>query len=339
MTRAMRLMGLLPVVLTLPLITPGTGGIPTPTTQPVDAITTASAVLHGTLTNVDENDWYLFAYGPTTTYSSATPTVVARRDTNSLTAAATLTGLSPGTTYHVRLVTGDDDKRTSGSDVTFTTAGVPATSTPGTDVQRPTSGPGSSAPATTEDGVPAPEQPVLGESVVVGADQGTVRVRAPGAQSFSPLTRAENLPVGTLLDARAGTVTLRTATPHGSQSVTLRGALFEVRQAADGSGLTDLILRGGDFSACPRRAKAAAVAAASRAPAAQSLWAHDKGGRFRTRGRNSVATVRGTTWITTDSCAGTRTRVTAGAVAVRDVHRHKTVLVRAGQSYLARSSR
>jgi hypothetical protein len=334
----MRLMSLLPVVLTLPLITSGSGGIPTPTTQPVDAITTTSAVLHGTLTDVDKDDWYLFAYGPTTAYKSATPAVYAKSSVGSLTATATITGLTPGTTYHVRLVTGDADKRTNGSDVTFTTAAAPATSEPGADAQP--SAPGSTTPLATNP-APEPTPPVLGQTVVVGADKGTVRVLVPGADSFIALTDAENLPVGTIFDARAGTVTLRTATARGVQSVTLRGAVFEVRQASDGSGLTDLILRGSDFSACPRttRAKAAVAAAASRAPAAQSLWAHDKGGRFRTRGRNSVATVRGTTWITTDSCAGTRTRVTAGAVAVRDMHRHKTVLVRAGQSYLARSSR
>jgi hypothetical protein len=66
------------------------------------------------------------------------------------------------------------------------------------------------------------------------------------------------------------------------------------------------------------------------------LWARDRGGRFRTHGRNSVATVRGTSWVTTDTCAGTRTTVTSGAVSVRDVRRRRTVLVRAGHSYLAR---
>jgi hypothetical protein len=38
-----------------------------------------------------------------------------------------------------------------------------------------------------------------------------------------------------------------------------------------------------------------------------------------------------------DRCDGTLTRVTEGAVAVRDKVRHRTVLVRAGHSYLAKS--
>ena len=56
---------------------------------------------------------------------------------------------------------------------------------------------------------------------------------------------------------------------------------------------------------------------------------------FRTRGRNSVATVRGTKWLTVDRCDGTLTRVLAGAVVVRDLKRKRNVLVRAKRSYFA----
>ena len=68
----------------------------------------------------------------------------------------------------------------------------------------------------------------------------------------------------------------------------------------------------------------------------RKLWGSDNGGRFRTHGRDSVATVRGTRWLTLDRCDGTLTKVVEGAVAVRDRRRGKTVLVRAGRSYLAR---
>ena len=60
-------------------------------------------------------------------------------------------------------------------------------------------------------------------------------------------------------------------------------------------------------------------------------------GRFRTRGRYSAATVRGTKWTVTDRCDNTLTKVTRGRVAVRDFRRKKTVIVRAGKSYLARA--
>ena len=60
-------------------------------------------------------------------------------------------------------------------------------------------------------------------------------------------------------------------------------------------------------------------------------------GRFRTRGRRSAATVRGTSWWTEDRCDGTLTKVQSGKVAVRDFGRRKTIVVRRGQRYLARA--
>ena len=62
-------------------------------------------------------------------------------------------------------------------------------------------------------------------------------------------------------------------------------------------------------------------------------------GRFRTRGRYSAATVRGTIWTTTDRCDGTLTKVTRGRVAVRDIRRKRTIALRAGKRYLARAPR
>jgi hypothetical protein len=49
--------------------------------------------------------------------------------------------------------------------------------------------------------------------------------------------------------------------------------------------------------------------------------------------------VRGTRWETIDRCDGTLTKVTRGRVAVRDFRRKKTVIVRAGKSYLAKARR
>ena len=60
-------------------------------------------------------------------------------------------------------------------------------------------------------------------------------------------------------------------------------------------------------------------------------------GRFRTSGRYSAATVRGTDWVTTDRCDGTLTRVTRGTVIVRDFRRSRNITVRTGKSYLARA--
>ena len=158
----------------------------------------------------------------------------------------------------------------------------------------------------------------------------------PGATRYVVLAAGASIPTGAALDTRAGEIELTTALPDGTtQTARFHGGVFRVRQSAPGGGMTDLDLRG-PGPTCPRSQATARAAAAARRKPPRKLWASDKGGRFRTHGRNSVATVRGTRWVTTDSCAGTRTTVTEGAVSVRDLRRKRTVLVRAGHSYLAR---
>ncbi|MGO9958959.1 MAG: hypothetical protein ACLP50_23840, partial [Solirubrobacteraceae bacterium] len=69
----------------------------------------------------------------------------------------------------------------------------------------------------------------------------------------------------------------------------------------------------------------------------QTLNASESGGSFRTKGRYSSATVRGTVWETSDRCDGTLTVVKRGVVSVFDFHRRKTIVLHAGQSYLAKA--
>jgi ferric-dicitrate binding protein FerR (iron transport regulator) len=59
-------------------------------------------------------------------------------------------------------------------------------------------------------------------------------------------------------------------------------------------------------------------------------------GRYRVRGRYSVAAAIGTAWVTEDRCDGTLTTVKSGTVRVLNLERDRTVIVKAGQSYLAR---
>ena len=49
--------------------------------------------------------------------------------------------------------------------------------------------------------------------------------------------------------------------------------------------------------------------------------------------------MRGTKWLVEDRCTCTLTRVERGRVEVRDVVKHKTVIVRAGKRYTARAKR
>jgi hypothetical protein len=153
------------------------------------------------------------------------------------------------------------------------------------------------------------------------------------------LTSARQIPVGSLLDTRHGTVQLVSATGTGArtQSGRFTAGIFQVLQSRKrrAKGLTELPLKGAGFGRCrARRGRHASAARLSRRTI-RELKANAKG-RFRTRGRHSAATVRGTKWITADRCDGTLTKVTRGTVAVRDFRRKRTILVHAGKSYLAR---
>jgi hypothetical protein len=191
--------------------------------------------------------------------------------------------------------------------------------------------------------VPAPVAPVLGKSMGLRPVDGTVKVRLPQSGGYAALSDAGSIPSGAVVDARRGTVLLRSAIDASGRTQTARiwGAAFEVRQSADGKGMTDLVLRGGRPQGCPaaRGAAIARAAAARTTTRSGGLWAQDRHGRFRTRGRNSVATVRGTRWVTRETCAGTLTKVLQGAVDVRDLRAKRTLRVRADHSYVARTTR
>jgi hypothetical protein len=184
--------------------------------------------------------------------------------------------------------------------------------------------------------------PSLGKTLGVAAVQGTVTATSPSGSPLD-LAAAKIVPTGTIIDARAGTVELKTAldAKGATQTGHFWGAMFEVRQSATGNGMVGLFLRGGDFAGCKATNKATARAATARRKSSKkkpsrSLWGSDDHGRFQTRGRGSVATVRGTRWLTQDTCAGTLTRVVAGAVAVRDQRSGHTTVVTRGHQHLAR---
>jgi hypothetical protein len=184
--------------------------------------------------------------------------------------------------------------------------------------------------------------PSLGKTLGVAAVRGTVTATSPSGAPLD-LSAAKIVPTGTVIDTRAGTVELKTAldTKGTTQTGYFWGSEFEVRQSVTARGMVQLILRGEDFSHCKATNKAGARAAAAKRKStkkkpARSLWGSDDHGRFQTRGRGSVATVRGTRWLTQDTCAGTLTRVVAGAVAVRDRRGGRTTVVTRGHQHLAR---
>jgi sugar lactone lactonase YvrE len=189
---------------------------------------------------------------------------------------------------------------------------------------------------------PPPPPPVLGRTINVSLRSGRVLVKTPGAKRFFPLTGDQQVVIGTEFDTSRGRLNLCSARDaSGSpQCADVYEGSFRTAQSRSAGGLTDLILTGGNFRTCKhgRGARRAVSAARGRrkARSVRHLWGNGRG-NFRTVGRYSAATVRGTSWVTNDRCDGTLTRVRTGSVSVRDLKRKRTVVVRAGRSYLARA--
>ena len=106
--------------------------------------------------------------------------------------------------------------------------------------------------------------------------------------------------------------------------------------------ITDLVMKGqiARSQCAPLKGARAATTDKKKGPHAElgKLWGNGKG-RFRTSGKYSSATVRGTIWLVQDRCDGTLTKVRRGTVSVRDFKRKRSVTVKAGHSYLARAQR
>jgi hypothetical protein len=94
-------------------------------------------------------------------------------------------------------------------------------------------------------------------------------------------------------------------------------------------------LKGGpNYATCKAR-KAGEASAAASSKTLQLLRASARG-KFKTRGKYAAATIRGTKWTTSDRCDGTLIHDITHSVAVTDFVRHKSIVLHAGQSYLAK---
>lgn len=186
------------------------------------------------------------------------------------------------------------------------------------------------------DQLPPPE---TGETANAAPVRGTVLVKVPGSNRFEEFDAAANIPIGSLVDVRRGEIVLRTTSgPTGTQTANFFDGIFRLLQPKATRPVTELRLEGGNFRRACRRFRVqppprTAVAARKRV---RRLWGSGSG-RFRTRGRYSTASVRGTLWLTEDHCDGTLVRVREGSVTVRDFVKRKIVIVRAGRSYFVRA--
>jgi hypothetical protein len=96
-------------------------GAPAVITTAATAITTTSAQMNGSVNPSGGATTYYFEYGPTAAYGSTTAAQSAGSGTLAVSVNAPWTGLTPGATYHYRLVAQNVTGTSTGSDVNFTT--------------------------------------------------------------------------------------------------------------------------------------------------------------------------------------------------------------------------
>ena len=246
---------------------------------------------------------------------------------------ASVSGLIPNALYHVRLVASSSAGTTYGPDQTFTTSAEPP-----------------------------PGSPTLGKTFNISVVSGTVLIKINGV--FVPLTELTQIPNNTEIDALHGTIELTTAINGGSHPIAdtaakrgkhkkgsaavktqrgaFGGAIFKISQARLGrnGGLVTLALVESAFAGAPSYSTCTAHAAAEASAASLSsktlqLLRASAHGRFTTKGKYAAATVRGTKWTIADQCNGTLVHDLTDSVAVTDFVHHKTIILHAGQSYLA----
>jgi hypothetical protein len=84
-------------------------------------VTASAADVAGSLNPQGGSTTYAFQFGTTTAYGLQTDPRTQSADSKEHLAGASLTGLKPNTTYHYRLVAGNDAGTSYGLDATFTT--------------------------------------------------------------------------------------------------------------------------------------------------------------------------------------------------------------------------
>jgi hypothetical protein len=100
---------------------------PTATTLAATEIGVTTATLAGTATTSPLSaSTATFEYGTTTAYGQSTAAQAVPAGSSGLALSAALSGLSPSSTYHARLVVQGREGTARGADITFTTAAPPA---------------------------------------------------------------------------------------------------------------------------------------------------------------------------------------------------------------------
>ncbi len=97
------------------------GSVPGVTTQAASSVNFTAALLNGTINPNSLETNYHFDWGLTTSYGNSTTTTAAGSGSSIINVIGNISGLSPGTLYHYRLVAVNSLGTSNGNDLTLTT--------------------------------------------------------------------------------------------------------------------------------------------------------------------------------------------------------------------------
>jgi hypothetical protein len=195
--------------------------------------------------------------------------------------------------------------------------------------------------------VAPPLEPEHGISFLVQPAGGTVTIKQPGETGFTPLNGLEKIPVNSVIDTRGGTVNLTAATGNlgdttEDNSVDLWDGLIRLEQSGDTNAvatarLVQKLRCGKGKGRQAKAGKSSGPVATTSGKRRRRVWGSGHG-NYKTSGSGGTGSVRGTTWLTKDTCRGTFFKVTDGiGISVFDFDLGQTFDLGPGQSYFARN--
>ena len=157
--------------------------------------------------------------------------------------------------------------------------------------------------------------------------------------TFRKLDRPKQVTLDCQIDAEDGTVSVTASKGNGkgTQTAVFWGGLFDIDQEAGDNREAVMTLAG--QRRCEKRKDGHGPPHPATKPQGlerpQALG--QRQGNYKTAGSHGAATVRGTIWLVADRCDGsTLFKVKKGTVVVRDFIKDSSVVLEAGQSYVAK---
>jgi len=293
---------------------------------PAEAVTQTTARLKGTVTpgNFAVDAW--FEYWPSGAPDALSTTVEQiGGGVDPVEVTREVEGLAPATEYSFRLAATSE----LSPDPVYSETGTLRTAEP---VRPPAQAVLAEAVST---GLPPPQ---AGKTFNIEPAGGVVSTRCDGDGDFRRLDRPKQVTLDCQIDAEDGTVSITASkgSSGATQTALFWGGLFDIDQDAGDNREAVMTLAG--QRRCEKRGDGMGDKRqlARRGSGGRKLWGSGQG-NYKTVGSHGSATVRGTIWLVADRCDGsTLFKVKRGTVVVRDFIKKSSVVLQAGQSYIAK---